>query len=276
MTAAPFWSARTDGSVLTLSLSNPPRNMLSFAVLAELESLLGRVSDDDAINVVVLASRQPGYFAAHADLDDIAALGRGPCPDARAWPRTMRRLDSLPQPVVAAIDGQAWGGGLELALACTLRVCSPRAHFAFPETGMGIIPGAGGTQRLARLLGPGRAAELILSGRVFDAREAATLGVVEAVLAGEPFLDSVLAWTAGMAGRPRAALVAGKRAILGGLGVSLEEGLHLEGDLFSALCGDPATAPLVDAARSLYAHASANESVRLDAEDLASRAVRPG
>ena len=88
----------------------------------------------------------------------------------------------MPQPVVAAIDGQAWGGGCELSLACTLRVASERAHFGQPEVAVGIIPGAGGTQRLPRLVGAGRAAELVLSARIIDAAEALRIGLVEAVL----------------------------------------------------------------------------------------------
>ena len=88
----------------------------------------------------------------------------------------------MPQPVVAAVDGQAWGGGCELSLACTLRVASERAHFGQPEVAVGIIPGAGGTQRLPRLVGAGRAAELVLSARIIDAPEALRIGLVEAVL----------------------------------------------------------------------------------------------
>lgn len=276
MTTSSFWEERRDATVLTLSLLNPPRNMLSFAVLSELDSLLQSAAEDEGINVVVLASVQPGYFAAHADLEDIASLRGGPRPEARAWPRVMRRLEGMRQPVIAAIDGQAWGGGLEMALACTLRVCSPRAHFALPETGIGLIPGSGGTQRLRRLVGPGRAAELILSGRVIDATEAASLGIVDAVLDGEPFADAATAWTQRIAGRPRGALIAAKRAILDGQPRSFDDGLRLEAELFAERLGDPDTAVLIDAARSRYARAAPGDQVRLDAEGLRRNDERNG
>jgi enoyl-CoA hydratase/carnithine racemase len=138
----------------------------------------------------------------------------------------------MPQPVVAAVNGQAWGGGCELALACTLRVAAASAHFGQPEVVVGIIPGAGGTQRLPRLIGPGRAAELILSGRIIDAAEAERFGLVEAVLPDEGFVDAAVAWAQRIAEQPRHAVVAAKRAILDGLKVPLGKGLGIEGSLF--------------------------------------------
>ena len=127
-------------------------------------------------------------------------------------------LESMPQPVVAAVDGQAWGGGCELSLACTLRVASERAHFGQPEVAVGIIPGAGGTQRLPRLVGAGRAAELVLSARIIDAAEALRIGLVEAVLPTDGFVDAVLEWVQPMATKPRPALFAAKRAVIEGCG----------------------------------------------------------
>jgi enoyl-CoA hydratase/carnithine racemase len=161
----------------------------------------------------------PGYFVAHADLDDLAALGRGEAVagDPGSWARAFALLDAMPQVVVAAVNGQAWGGGCELSLACTLRVAATSAHFGQPEVAVGIIPGAGGTQRLPRLVGAGRAAELILSARTIDAAEAHRIGLVEAVLPDEGFLDHVRAWVEPIATKPRHAVVAGKRAILDGL-----------------------------------------------------------
>jgi enoyl-CoA hydratase/carnithine racemase len=253
--------------VLTLSLSNPPRNMLSFDVLGELDSCLDAAAADDQVNVVVLASAQPGYFAAHADLEDIAALREGPNPAARVWTRVMRQIEGMPPPVIAAVDGQAWGGGWELALSCTLRVCSSRAHFAFPETGIGLIPGAGGTQRLSRAVGMGRAAELVLSGRIIDAAEAASLGLVDAVL-DEPFGAAAAVWAHRIAARPRGALAAAKRALVEGARLPFGEGLRLEAELFAERLGDPATTLLVDAARGRYANASPGDHVFLDADSL--------
>ena len=161
-------------------------------------------------------------------------------------------------------DGQAWGGGCELALACTVRVASERAHLGQPEILVGIIPGAGGTQRLGRLVGPGRAAELVLSGRIVEAREAAAIGLVEAVLPVEGFLDAVLGWVAPMAANPRAALAAGKRAVVEGGRLPLADGLALEGELFVALqTGDDALTRQ-DAVTARYAAAGDDDRVTLD------------
>jgi enoyl-CoA hydratase/carnithine racemase len=138
----------------------------------------------------------------------------------------------MPQPVVAAVNGQAWGGGCELALACTMRVAAASAHFSQPEVTVGIIPGAGGTQRLPRVVGPGRAAELILSGRAIGADEAARIGLVEAVLPDDRFLEHVLDWVRPIADKPRHAVVAAKRAIVEGMELPLRDGLRVEGRLF--------------------------------------------
>ena len=150
----------------------------------------------------------------------------------------------MPQPVVAAVDGQAWGGGCELSLACTLRVASERAHFGQPEVAVGIIPGAGGTQRLPRLVGAGRAAELVLSARIIDAAEALRIGLVEAVLPNDGFVARVLEWVQPMATKPRPALFAAKRAVIDGLRLPLDEGLRLEGRLFIECQARPDTIAL--------------------------------
>jgi len=229
-----FWSLERTGSTAVATFTRPPRNLMSMAAMTELEALVGDIAADDAVHVLVLTGGIPGYFVAHADLDDLMALGRGePVEgDPGSWARTFALIESMPQPVVAAIDGQAWGGGCELSLACTLRIASDRAHMGQPEVAVGIIPGAGGTQRLPRLVGAGRAADLILSGRVIDAEEALRIGLVEVVLLHDDFLDRVLAWVEPIASKPPAAVRAAKRAIIDGLRLPLEEGLRLEGRLF--------------------------------------------
>jgi enoyl-CoA hydratase/carnithine racemase len=138
----------------------------------------------------------------------------------------------MPQPVIAAVNGQAWGGGCELALACTMRVAAASAHFSQPEVTVGIIPGAGGTQRLPRVVGPGRAAELVLSGRVVDADEALRIGLVEAVLPDDDFLARAARWAQPIATKPRHAIVAAKRALVEGFDLPLADGLRVEGRLF--------------------------------------------
>jgi enoyl-CoA hydratase/carnithine racemase len=174
--------------------------------------------------------------------------------DPRSWSRTLALLESMPQPVVAAVDGQAWGGGFELSLACTLRVASERAHFGQPEVSVGLIPGAGGTQRLPRLVGAGRAAELILSGRIIDAHEAAQIGLVEAVLTHDDFINRVMDWIGPIAAKPRTAVRAAKRAIVDGMRLPLDEALILEGRLFMECVTQPAALELQDAVAEVERH----------------------
>ena len=229
-----YWTLERDGTVATATFDRPPRNLMNMAAMSELEQVLTDVARDDTVTVLVIASAVSGYFVAHADLDDLAALGRGEAieGDPGSWGRAFALLASMPQPVVAAINGQAWGGGCELSLACTLRVAAASAHFGQPEVAVGIIPGGGGTQRLPRLVGAGRAAELILSGRIIDAEEALRIGLVEAVLPDDDFLTHVRAWVDPIATKARYAVVAAKRAILDGLELRLDEGLALEGRHF--------------------------------------------
>ena len=230
----PHWEVEHRGAIAVLTFTRPPRNFMSFAAMGELGNRLEELATRDDVSVVVLTGGVPGYFVAHADLDDLARLGRGEpaVGDPASWGRTLARIESLPQPVVAAINGQAWGGGCELSLACTLRVAAASAHLGQPEVSVGIIPGAGGTQRLPRLVGPGRAAELILSGRVVMADEARAIGLVEACLPDDRFVDRVVEWLQPMASKPRGALAAAKRAVVEGLRLPFDEGLRLEGRLF--------------------------------------------
>jgi enoyl-CoA hydratase len=208
--------------------------MMSMAAMSELEAVVEAVAGDESVHVLLLTGGVPGYFVAHADLDDLMRLGRGePVEgDPGSWRRALERLATMPQPVIAAVNGQAWGGGCELSLACTLRVAAASAHFSQPEVTVGIIPGAGGTQRLPRVVGPGRAAELVLSGRAVDAAEALRIGLVEAVLPDDEFLAHAVEWARPIADKPRHAVVAAKRALVEGAQLPLAEGLRVESRLF--------------------------------------------
>jgi len=210
---------------------------MSFAAMTDLEGVLGGLAQDESVSIVVLTGGVDGYFVAHADLDDLTKIGRGePVEgDPTSWSRTLYLLENMPQPTVAAINGQAHGGGSEICWAATLRLIAASGHLGQPEVVVGIIPGAGGTQRLPRLIGAGRAADVVLSGRVVRADEALSLGLVNAVLPDEGFLDHVLEWLAPMAHHPRSALAAAKRAVVEGLRLPFDEGLRLEGRLFIEL-----------------------------------------
>ncbi len=232
------WSLDIHGKVAVLTFTRPPRNLMDMASMTELvghlESLAGR---SDEVTVVMLTGGVDGYFIAHADLDDLAKVARGEMPegDPRSWYRAMHLLETMPQPTVAAIDGQAWGGGCETSLACTMRVGSERAHMGQPEVTVGIIPGAGGTQRLPRLVGAGIGAELCLSGRVVDAAEAKRIGLLNDVLPTDGFVGHAVQWCQRIAAHSAPAAFAAKRAVVEGLRVPLDQGLRLEVELFLAL-----------------------------------------
>jgi len=260
-----FFSVEHRDAIAVVTFERPPRNLMSMAAMTELEGVLGELASDDSVNVVVITGGVPGYFIAHADVEDLAKLGRGEPVDGDpgSWSRAFALLESMPQPVIAAINGQAWGGGCELALACTLRVAAASAHFGQPEVLVGIIPGGGGTQRLPRLVGAGRAANLILTGRIIDADEAMRIGLVETVLPDDGFMDEALAFAASIAGLPRTAVVAAKRAIIEGLRLPLDEGLRVEAGLFIECQVGPDALRLEQAAADRYRDADPDEPIGL-------------
>jgi enoyl-CoA hydratase/carnithine racemase len=235
------WRREQHGAVAVLRFERPPENLMTYLLLDELDEALQRVAEDRAVTVVVLTGAIDGYFVGHADLADVEQLvtGRPGAGDPDAWGRALDRISAIPQPVVAAVNGQAWGGGCELALACLLRVAGTGAHFRFVEVAAGAIPGAGGTQRLPRLIGASRAAHMILTGRLVLAQEALTLGLVDAVLPDAAFLEHVLAWVAPIADQPRHTVLAAKRAMVDGLNLPLPEGLANEQRLFRAVLSSP-------------------------------------
>lgn len=224
------WTLREENNIAIATFYRPPRNFMSFEALGALADLLTPLKDRDDISVIALESTMPGYFIAHADLDDLAKAGRGePVKGERTnWRTVPELLEALPQPVIAMVNGQAWGGGTELSLACTMRICSESSSFGLPEVSVGQIPGAGGTQRLPRLVGAGRALDIIMSGRKVAAQEAHDIGLVQAVLPDEGFKEAAMDWVRNIARQYGPALASAKRVVLDGLQLPLSQGLDLE------------------------------------------------
>lgn len=229
------WALEHHGKVAVLTFTRPPRNLMDMASMTELVAHLEALADrTDEVTVVMLTGGVDGFFIAHADLDDLAKIARGEMPDGdpRSWSQATHLLETMPQPTVAAIDGQAWGGGCETSLACTMRVGSERAHLGQPEVAIGIIPGGGGTQRLPRLVGSAIGAELCLSGRVVDAAEAKRIGLLNEVLPTDGFVQHAIGWCERIARHPAPAVFAAKKAVVEGLRLPLDQGLRLEVELF--------------------------------------------
>jgi enoyl-CoA hydratase/carnithine racemase len=225
---------RPDG-VAVVHLDRPPANALSKELLRRLADAAAELTRDPPGAVVVTGGDR--IFAAGAD---IAELG-GP-DDARTVGAHFREaLDSIaaiPRITIAAVSGYALGGGCELAMACDLRVADARAKLGQPEVLLGIIPGGGGTQRMARLVGPARAKELMATGRQVGADEALRIGLVDLVAAeGQTAFDAAVALATALAAGPVQAQARVKRAVDVGLGLPLVEGLDLEQELFVDVFG---------------------------------------
>lgn len=243
-----------------LTLNRPDKlNALSRALLLALDEAVARLESDDAIRAAILVGAGDKAFVAGADIAELAALDPLAAREASLFGQgVFRRLERLRKPVIAAVNGFALGGGCELAMACHLRLAAPHARFGQPEVNLGLLPGYGGTQRLARLVGRGRAVELCLTGRMVDSDEALRIGLAnETVPAfakgedGQPALDAK--------GRPvfdRAAFLARAEALAReilskaplavgwcleavdrGLELPLEEGCRVEADLFGHAFG---------------------------------------
>jgi enoyl-CoA hydratase/carnithine racemase len=237
-----FWTETRHDKIAVLTFERPPKNWMSLEAMTQLVGHLERLAEQPAeVSVVMLTGGVDGFFIAHADLDDLARLAKGePVKgDPGAWTEALALLEAMPQPTVAAIDGQAWGGGCETALACTLRVGSERAHLGQPEVSVGIIPGAGGTQRLPRLVGSGIGAELCVTGRIVQADEAHRIGLLNAVLPTQGFVQHAIDWCGRIARNPASAVFAAKQAVVEGLTLPLDEGLRLERKLFAKANASP-------------------------------------
>jgi enoyl-CoA hydratase len=209
-------------------------NALDVDTLTELRDRLRELADDDAARVVVLTGAGEKAFVAGADIKYMSGLG---VDEAKAWGalghEAGRLLETMPKPTVAAVNGFALGGGCELALACDIRYASANAKLGQPEVNLGIIPGWGGTQRLARVCGVGVAKELILTGRIVDAEEALRIGLVNAV--HDPVLDRARETAALLATKSPLALRVMKELANRALGGSHEANLDAEGETFGEL-----------------------------------------
>lgn len=220
----------TDGVAL-LRLNRPEaRNALSPEVMAELASALERADTDPEVRCIVIAGNDEA-FAAGAD---VGALAERPFHEAVFHPGAgfWARVAGCRTPLVAAVSGWALGGGCELALCCDLIVASETATFGQPEITLGIIPGGGGTQRLARAVGKQRAMDLVLTGRRFDAREAEAMGLVNEVTSNREWLDTALELAGRIARRPPLAARLAKQAILAAEETTLQAGLDYERRLY--------------------------------------------
>jgi enoyl-CoA hydratase len=224
---------RRDDGVALLRLNRPPLNALSCGLLDAIDASASDVARDPDLKAVVVTGNDRA-FAAGADINEFLV------PETAeriggAFRNACDALAGIPRPVIAAVSGYALGGGLEVALACDLRVAGDSARVGFPEILLGIFPGGGGTQRLPRLVGPARAKEIIWSGRHLRADEALAVGVVDRVVQPADVLDAALAWAGELARGAVVAMGMAKHAIDQGLDLPLPMALDLEAEGFAAV-----------------------------------------
>ncbi len=213
-------------------------NALNTEVLAELDSAVDQVAGDSAVKVVIVTGAGEKAFVAGADIAEMKDMDPSQALEFGLYGnKVFRRLELLPQPTIAAVNGFALGGGCELALACDLRIASASAKFGEPEVSLGIIPGFGGTQRLPRLVGVSRALDLILTGRMIDAQEALVLGLVDRVVPAEALMEECLKVAQAISANGAQAVRLAKRAIREGVERDFDSGCRHESELFSQSFG---------------------------------------
>ena len=224
------------GQVAIATVNRPNAlNALNSAVLDDLNEMLDTVAADGEIRVLVLTGAGEKAFVAGADIAEMSTLTKA---EAEAFGKkgndVFRRLETLPIPVIAAVNGYALGGGCELSMACDIRICSDTAVFGQPETGLGITPGFGGTQRLSRLVGPGMAKQMIYSAKNVKADEAYRIGLVNAVYPKEELMPAAEKLALSIASNAPIAVRACKQAINEGLDAPMDEAIVIEERLFGS------------------------------------------
>jgi len=211
-------------------------NALNAQTVGEIGEAFEQVRNDEAVKAVILTGGGEKAFVAGADIAELAKMtpitGKATAERGQA---VFARIERFPKPVIAAINGFALGGGCELALACHIRLASEKAQIGLPEVTLGIIPGYGGTQRMARLLGKGKALELILTGDRIPAAEAERIGLVNKVVAPEELMNVAMEMAKKIASRGPLAVRAAIEAVMSGSEMPIEEGFFLEATLFGLL-----------------------------------------
>ena len=242
----PVLEVTRDGAVATVRIDRPPANAVDPAMIGEFRTVLAPLAEDVGVRCVVITG-SGRFFVAGADIAVMRDLSEQNQAQMRRWVDVQRLIELMPKPVLAAMNGHALGGGAELSLACDLRILSETASFGFPETTLGLFPGAGGSQRLPRLVGPHLAKRLMIDGERLPARRALELGLVDLVVPPGEFAEVVARRARELAAKPTVAIGLLKRVVDEGHGLPIEEALAREEGALGELMGS------ADAAEGLQA-----------------------
>lgn len=226
------------GNTAIVKLNRPEKlNALNIKLLAELRSIITYLANDTSVYSVIITGEGDKAFAAGADISEINRLDETTAFSfSQSGQQVFSMIEEMEKPVIAAVNGYALGGGCELALACHIRIASETARFALPETGLGLIPGYGGTQRLSRLINQGRAFDYLLTGDLIDAQDALRMGLVSRVIPQADFLDKVRDIAKRIESKGQIAIRQAIKAIRASYQMPLEEGLKYEAQLFAYCC----------------------------------------
>lgn len=227
-----------DGKIAVITINRPRAfNSLDVATYREFHERLVEFRDDSSLWVGIITGEGNRAFSIGADIKEMLPYLREHRDDSNSLPATIMRGMNIYKPLIAAVNGLALGGGLEIVLACDIRITSDKARFGFPEVTLGLIPGWGGTQRLPRSIAYCKAAELIFTGKMIDAAEAYRIGLVNVVVPQEQVLTVAREWANTILQTAPLAVRAAKEAMLRGKETDIENGLKLETELCSYLCG---------------------------------------
>jgi enoyl-CoA hydratase len=225
----------SDG-IAVVTVNRPDKlNALNSTVIAELASAAEQIASDPAIRAVIITGAGPKSFVAGADISELAQVDGSSGRELAQ--RGQNTFEKLGKPVIAAVNGFALGGGCELAMACHMRLASPNAKFGQPEVKLGLIPGYGGTVRLPRLVGRGRAAEILTTARMVDAAEAERIGLVNRVVGAEELMDEARKLALSIIAQSPVAVALCLKQLDEGEAVSLDMALNLEAEAFGVACG---------------------------------------
>lgn len=227
-----------EGKTAVITINRPRAlNSLDVATYLEFSERLIQFRDDPDLHVGIITGEGSRAFSIGADINEMLPYLKEHRTDPESLPATVMRGMNLYKPLIAAINGLALGGGLEIALACDIRIASDKARFGLPEVTLGLMPGWGGTQRFPRSVAYCKAAELVFTGKIIDAQEAYRIGLVNTVVPAEQVLPVAKEWADTILKAAPLAVRAAKEAMLRGVEMDLEAGLDLEAKLCSYLCG---------------------------------------
>ena len=229
-------SVKKENGTAIVKINNPQSlNALNSTILGELDTLFTELENDSSISVIILTGEGKA-FVAGADITEMSSMDAA---EGKAFgekgAKVFRKIELLSKPVIAAVNGYALGGGCELAMCCDIRIASAKAKFGQPEVGLGITPGFSGTQRLPRLVGMGKAKELIFTAEAINADEACRIGLVNSVAEPEELMNTAVAMAEKIAGKAPAAVKYSKESINRGMQCSMDEAINIEANLFG-LC----------------------------------------